>query len=317
MTEGPFHLRRRAFPATPDSSCYYPATSHERALTSLQQGLADGEGVLLLTGPPGTGKTLLCHCLLDRLGAGVGSAFLSNSHVRDRAALLQAILFDLALPHEGRPEQDLRLALTGHLLEHFAAGRPTLLLVDEAQHLPPDALEELRLLGNLEARTGKAVQVVLVGQPALREALARPELATLRQRLAVRAALEPLGLQEAADYLLHHLRVAGARPERALNDEALELLARNTQGVPRLLNQAGHRALALAAEAGAAEVDAEVALEALASLGLPGESSAGPAGAMLVEDDRDEPGEGVVLPLSADGAAEGAAPRFVTPSRPA
>src|SRR5262249_2731212 len=93
MSETHFALRRRACPATPDASCYYPATSHEQALSRLLQGLQGGEGLLLLTGAPGTGKTLLCHCLLERLGPDVGSAFLTNTHVRDRAGLLQAILF--------------------------------------------------------------------------------------------------------------------------------------------------------------------------------------------------------------------------------
>ena len=268
-----FGLRQRPFPATPDPARYYPATSHERALARLLGGLGDGEGVVVLTGPPGTGKTLLGHCLLERLGSGVSIAFLTNSHVGDRAGLLQAILFDLSLPYEERGEQELRLALTDHLLRGYEAGRGTILIVDEAQHLTPDHLEELRLLGNLEARSGKALQVVLVGQPALLETLRRPELAALAQRLAVRAELQPLALQEAADYLLHHVRVAGGRPERLFADEALELLARQTGGVPRLLNQAAHQALNLAAEAGAAQVDAEAALEALALLGLDAEVS--------------------------------------------
>jgi type II secretory pathway predicted ATPase ExeA len=263
-----FGLRQRPFPNTPDSACYYPATGHERALAQLQQGLADGEGLLQLTGGPGSGKTLLCHCLLDRLGGEARTAFLTQGRFRDRAALLQAVLYDLALPYEGRGEQELRLALTDHLLAGFAEGRPTVLLLDEAQHLTPDLLEELRLLGNLEARSGKALQVLLVGQPALVETLRAPGLAALRQRLAVRAELEPLGVQEAADYLLHHLRIAGARPGEVMADESLELLARGTGGVPRLLNQAAAEALALAREAGAAFVDVEAALEALARLGL-------------------------------------------------
>jgi MSHA biogenesis protein MshM len=124
------------------------------------------------------------------------------------------------------------------------------------------------MLGNLEARSGKAIQVVLVGQPSLLETLRRPELAALRQRLAVRAEVEPLALQEAADYLLHHVRIAGGRPERLFADEALALLSHQTRGVPRLLNQATHQALNLAAEAGSAEVDVEAALEALTLLGL-------------------------------------------------
>jgi general secretion pathway protein A len=263
-----FHLRQRPFPATPDPARYYPATSHERAIARLLSGLADGEGAMTLTGEPGTGKTLLCHCLLERLGSDRSIAFLTNGRAGSRAGLLQAILYDLSLPYEGRGEQELRLALTEHLLHGYAEGRSTLLVLDEAQDLTPDLLEELRLLGNLEARSGKALQVVLVGQPTLLETLRRPELTALGQRVAIRAEVEPLPLQEAADYLLHHLRVAGGRPERLFIDEALELLCRQTRGVPRLLNQSAHQALRLAAEAGTAQVDAEAALEALALLGL-------------------------------------------------
>jgi type II secretory pathway predicted ATPase ExeA len=181
-----FGLRQRPFPATPDTVCYYPATGHEQALNRLLRGLADGEGILVLTGEPGTGKTLLCH----------------------------------------------------------------------------------RLLGNLEARSGKALQVVLVGQPSLLTTLRQPELTALRQRVVVRAELSALNVDEAADYLLHHVRIAGGRPEAVLLDEAVEVLARQTQGVPRLINQAAHEAMCLAEGAGATQVDAEAALEALALLGL-------------------------------------------------
>ena len=267
-----FQLRQRPFPATPDPARYYPSTCHERAIVRLLHGLADGEGVQVLIGVPGTGKTLLCHCLLERLGAQANIAFLTNSHVGSRAGLLQAILYDLSLPYEGRGEQEMRLALTDHLLSGYEAGRSTILILDEAHHLTADLLEEVRLLGNLEARTGKALQVILVGQPALLETLRRPELTALRQRLAIRVEVEPLALQEAADYLLHHVRIAGGRPERLFADEALELLARQTHGVPRLLNQAAHQALNLAAESDASQVDAEAALEALSMLGLAEES---------------------------------------------
>ncbi len=267
-----FQLRQRPFPATPDPALYYPATSHERAIARLLGGLADGEGVLTLTGAPGTGKTLLCHCLLERLGSGKNITFLTNGRAGSRAGLLQAILYDLSLPYEGRGEQELRLALTEHLLKSYEQGRSTLLILDEAQDLTPDLLEELRLLGNLESRSGKAFQLVLVGQPALLNMLRRPELAALWQRVAIRAEIEPLPVQEAADYLLHHVRVAGGKPERLFADEALELLSRQTGGVPRLLNQAAHQALRLAAEAGTGQVDAEAALEALAMLGLAEES---------------------------------------------
>jgi type II secretory pathway predicted ATPase ExeA len=282
MYETHFGLRQRPFRATPDGGGYYPATSHESALQRLLAGLDDGEGLVLLTAAPGTGKTLLCHCLLDRLGPDVVSAFLTHGHFGGRAGLLRAILYDLSLPHEGRGAQDLRLALTEFLLRNYAGGRRAVLVVDEAHHLGPDLLEELRLLGNLEDNRGKALQVVLAAQPALLDTLERPELASLSQRLAVRAALEPMSVQESADYLLHQLRIAGGRPHDVFAEEALALLARGTGGVARLLNQAAHHALALAHAAGAPCVDAEAALEALAALRLdvpeddaPGEAAAG------------------------------------------
>jgi type II secretory pathway predicted ATPase ExeA len=268
MYETHFGLRQRPFRPTPDTACYYPATSHERALAQLHQALADEEGLLLLTGDPGTGKTLLCHCLLERLGTQVTTAFLTNSHVRDAAGLLQAILFDFSLPYEGRSEQELRLALTDYLLKNYGTAQRTVLVIDEAHHLAAELLEELRLLGNLEGPQGKAIQVVLVAQPSFLERLRRPELAAFTQRLATRARLNPLDVHEAADYLVHHLRLAGGRPGESMSDEALEILARGSGGIPRLLNRAAHQALVLAAAAGTSVVDAEAALEALAALGL-------------------------------------------------
>jgi len=303
MDSSHFGLTHRPFPATPDTSCYYPATSHERALARLMEGLAEGEGFLLLTGEPGTGKTLLCHCLLDRLDAGACASLLTQGHFRDRAALLEAILYDLSLPHEGRGEQEMRLALTDHLLAGFAQGKATILIIDEAHLLGPEQLEELRLLGNLEARAGKALQVVLVAQPSIRETLKRPKQASLRQRLAVRIELEPLGVQEAADYLLHHVRRAGGRPGEVLAEEALELLARGTGGVPRLLNQSARQAMALVQEAGATFIDVEAAMEALAVLGLEGPAAAEEVVAPAVMDTGSDSGP-ILCDTEPDVAAE-------------
>jgi type II secretory pathway predicted ATPase ExeA len=284
-----FGMRQRPFPATPDSACYYPATGHERALSRLHQAIDEQQGLALLTGAPGTGKTLLGHCLLERLGPDTLSAFLTNSHCHDRTALLQAILYDCSLPYEGGSEQELRLRLTEFLLQNCRKHRRAVLILDEAQHLSVDLLEELRLLGNLEAGSSKAVQVVLVGQENLLETLRLPELAVLNQRLEVRTQLEPLGVEEAADYVLHHLRRAGARPEAVVSDESLELLARHTRGVPRVLNRVCREALALAEAADAAYVDVEAVLEALAAMGIEVPEEAGPSVAeeapALVPDD--------------------------------
>jgi type II secretory pathway predicted ATPase ExeA len=268
MYETHFGLRTRPFRTTLDTTRYYPAGAHERTLTRILQGVNDQESMLLLTAEPGVGKTLLGHVLLERLGGNTAAAFLTNGHIPSRLALLQAALFELSAPYEGLGEQEARLALTELLLKTYAAGRKTLLLVDEAQHLSADLLEELRMLGNLEAAGGKALQVLLIAQPAIAAILQLPQLGAIRQRLVIRARLDPLSIEESADFLRHQLRLAGGRPEVVIADEAVVLLAQACRGIPRLLNQAAHQALLLAFEASAPQTDVEAALEALNALGL-------------------------------------------------
>jgi type II secretory pathway predicted ATPase ExeA len=293
MYESHFGFRERPFRPTPDTSCYYAATGHERALGRLLEALLEDEALVLLTGEPGTGKTLLCHCLLERLGPDAVAIFLTHSHIPTRLSLLQTILYDLSLPYEGRSEQELRLALTDHLLNNFSEGKRTILVMDEAQHLNAEVLEELRLLANLEGRHGRAFQVVLAAQAAFLDVLRRPDLAVLNQRLAVRTRLEPLALPEAADYLLHQIRTAGGRPDAIMTDEAVELIARGSRGLPRLLNQTAHEALRLACTSAVTVVDAESALEALAQLGLSEEpATVGPETTLLSLGDASPESEG-------------------------
>jgi type II secretory pathway predicted ATPase ExeA len=274
MDESRYGLTRRPFPPTPDAALYYPASAHESALTALARGIAQDEGVLLVTGDPGVGKTLLGYVLLERLDKDAVSAFVANSHFADRAALLQAILFDLGLPHDNAGEQSLRLRLTDHLLKNCAANKRTILVIDEAHHLSADLLEELRLLANLEAGSGKALQIVLLAQPKILQVLKQPGLESLQQRVAIRTSLAALEVEEAYDYLLHHLRLAGVKPEKVVDETALETIARGTRGVPRRLNQAAHQALVLADEGELPKVDAEAALEALSMLGMAPEENA-------------------------------------------
>jgi general secretion pathway protein A len=279
MYEQRFGLKRRPFPPTPDTGFYYPSTLHESTLAALGRGLAEDESFVLLTGDAGTGKTLLGFLLLERLQDKVASAFLANSHFADRAALLQAILYDLGLPFDEGSEQSLRLRLTDQLLKSCAADRRTILIVDEAHHLNADLLEEMRLLANLEAGGGKALQVVLLAHPSLSRTLRQPGLESLHQRIAVRSTLGALEVEEAYDYLLHHLRLAGGKPEKIFDETALEAIARGAHGVPRRLNQAAHQAMVLANEGELPNVDAEAAMEALSMLGMAqGEGVAEPEG---------------------------------------
>lgn len=261
---------RKTFATLPDPSRIYPATGTETALARIWESLEDGEGLVVLTGSPGTGKTLLAYRLLVQLGNERRSILLTNSHFPDRASLLQACLFDLGLPHEGKTEQELRLTLTGHLLDSVADTGSVVLVIDEAQHLSADLLEELRLLGNLEAYGQTALQVVLIGQPELRDRLDQPELRSLAQRITTWSELTPLDLAEAIDYVLHLLRTASPRALEAVPEEVHEIVAGASAGVPRRINQILREALRVADECDSEVVDVEMVAEALSRLGLSG-----------------------------------------------
>jgi type II secretory pathway predicted ATPase ExeA len=275
MYESHFGLRSRPFRAIADPEGYYPATTHEAAIAQLLQSVQDDEGLMFLTGEPGSGKTILCQNLLDRFPENTVSVFLTHSHFGGLAGLLQAILYDLGLPHENKTEQELRLTLTGYVLRNYEAGRRTVVIVDEAQNLPIELLEELRLFTNLEGKAGRAFQSILAGQPRLLETLIRPEAVVIDQRSSVRLQVERLGPDEAADYLFHQVRQAGGRPEEIFADEAVEMLAGETGGNPRRLNRAADLGLKLAHAAGGEQLDVEAAMEALARLS--GNKEDGPA----------------------------------------
>jgi type II secretory pathway predicted ATPase ExeA len=268
MDHAHFGLTRRPFRPTPDTDAYFPAASHEAALAGLRHAYAARDGLALLDGDPGTGKTLVALRFLEGLDAAVPRVLIPAPRFARPADLHQAILFDLGAEYRGLTEQELRLAVTEKLLGQLVEGNPTVLALDEAQHLSADLLEEVRLLGNLESRSAKAAFVVLVAQPQLRERLAAPELAAFAQRVAARCRVEPLTSDESAEFVRHQLRLAGGRPDSLVTDEALTLLAARCKGLPRLLNQAAYLAFTLAASAGAEAVDAEAAVEALAQLGL-------------------------------------------------
>jgi len=261
-------LKHRPFRSTPDSDVWYSATTHEAALAGLLDAIVGEEPFCLLTGPAGIGKTITIHRLTRLLPEGVRTALVTHSRFQSRSDLLQAILFDLGVAWQGMSEQELRLSLIENCLETFADSGRTIVVLDEAQHLNTDLLEELRLLSNVEGRGTRAIQFVLVAQSGIRTRLDKPEMMSLRQRIAHRAELMPLDKEESADFLLHQLRLAGGIPGRILADEPLELLAESCQGSPRLLNQAATMAMNLAQADGGESIDVESVLESLSRLGL-------------------------------------------------
>ncbi|MBY0512917.1 MAG: AAA family ATPase, partial [Gemmataceae bacterium] len=259
-----YGLARPAFRAAVDTDAYFPAASHEAALAAVAAGFARRDPIVLIDGPAGVGKSTVARKWLEQLLPEVPRVVVPNVHAAKPADLLQAILFDLCKPYQGLGEQELRLAVTGHLLEASDATEfPTVLLIDEAHHLTHAALEELRLLGNVETRHGAALFALLVAHPMLRDALARPAYEAFAQRVAVRAAIEPLTMDESAAYLRHQIAAAGGDPAAVLDGDAASLLAAACSGIPRVLNQATALAAGLAAESGAEQIDVEAALEAL------------------------------------------------------
>ncbi len=241
-----FGLQDAPFRLTPDTAFFHPGSAAQEALNVLLVALADGEGFVKISGEVGLGKTMLCRALLGALGQDYCTAWISNpdqTPASMRASLARELGVDL--PHNPGPERVLRL-ITERLLELAAAGRRAVLLIDEAQALPAPTLEAVRLLTNLETERRKLLQVVLFGQPELDQRLARPGLRQLRQRITFSHALRPLDADAVAGYVAHRLRAAGHPRGDLFEPAALRMLARRSDGVPRLINIIAHKALLLA-----------------------------------------------------------------------
>lgn len=212
MYEAFYNFRERPFNLTPDPKYLFLSERHREALAHLLYGIRQRCGFILLTGEVGTGKTTLCRALLHSLDDDTEIALIFNPNL-SAVELLQAVNREFGLPGLSESRKVLVDELNAHLLERRRAGKNLVLLVDEAQNLIPPVLEELRLLSNLETESEKLLQIVLIGQPELKELLARPELRQLDQRMSVRYHLETLNLNETAAYIDHRLHVAARRGE--------------------------------------------------------------------------------------------------------
>ena len=231
-----FGLRESPFNVNPDPR-YLVLTRHiQEALAGLTYGIQNRKGFILLTGEVGTGKTTLLNRLLDWLhGQRVATAFIFNSKL-DVNQLFDYAMADFGIPCETREKSQVLLRLNQWLLERYRAGEAAVLIVDEAQNLSLDVLEEIRLLTNLETSTEKLLQIVLTGQPELEEKLKLPQLRQLRQRITLRCRTSPLTLEETFGYIAERLRIAGANGEPIFSKEAIETIHVYARGIPRVVN---------------------------------------------------------------------------------
>src|SRR5713101_6494711 len=242
-----FGLTEAPFSTTPDQRFLYLSDRHRDALAHLLYGVAERGGFVQLTGEVGTGKTTLCRYLLEHLPVHVDIALLLNPTLR-RLELLAAICDELrvAYPAGSTSLKVLVDALHAHLLDAHARGRRTVVIVDEAQHLSVEVLEQLRLLTTLETGKAKLLQIILIGQPELLELMGRTDLRQVAQRVAARYHLTPLTERETRAYVAHRLSMAGQSagpPTVVFDDAALRVVHRESGGVPRLINVLCDRAL--------------------------------------------------------------------------
>ena len=231
-----YGLRANPFNVNPDPRYLFLTRHTEEALACLTYGIQSRKGFVLLTGEVGTGKTTLINKLLEWLRLQqVATAFIFNSRL-NVPQFLDYMMADFGIPCDSRAKSQVLLRLYNWLLDRYRAGETAVLIVDEAQNLTDEVLEEIRMLTNLETFTEKLLQIVLVGQPELEQKLKQPQLRQLRQRLTLRAKTHPLTLDETKAYVQQRLRIAGSNGQLIFTPESLISIHRYSTGIPRVIN---------------------------------------------------------------------------------
>lgn len=250
-----FGLKEAPFGMTPDTSFIYSNAAFQEALNTVLIGLSSGEGFIKITAEVGTGKTLLCRRFLSTLGDNYVVAFLPNPMLEPRTLLL-AIAEEIDLELRGMDYHfHLVKDLNTHLLKLAAVGKTVVVCLDEAQGMPSESLEALRLLSNLETEKRKLMQVVMFGQPELDQKLAQPSARQLRQRIVFHYRMAGLQPPEVRNYLAHRLRVAGHPSGDVFSPAAAKLVFAYSRGTPRLVNVVAHKSLLTAFGEGRARIE--------------------------------------------------------------
>ena len=242
MYEEFYGFREPPFNITPDPRFLFFGSRHREAFDHLVFGISQRKGFIQITGEVGAGKTTLCRALLEKLGPRFETALILNP-LMTSIQLLRSVLQELGLESGGNDRLRLMQRLNRFLLEQVARGHEVVLLIDEAQDLSAELLEQVRLLSNLETDQRKLLQIVLLGQPELRDKLDQRNLRQLRQRITVRYHLSPLSRHETEYYIQHRLQVAGANGRPTFSPWAVRSIYRYARGVPRLINAVCDKAL--------------------------------------------------------------------------
>lgn len=258
-----YGLKERPFNVTSDPAFFFSSKKHKEAISHLVYGVSQRKGIIVLTGEIGTGKTTICRFFLNHVGKNVKTAFILNPAFSE-TQLLESIIKDFGISPKSKSKLDMVWELNNFLLRESNTGNNLVLIIDEAQNLKPNLLEQIRLLSNLETEKDKLLQVILVGQPELNNRINLYDLRQLRQRVMVRYHIGPLDNDEIRSYINHRLKVAGAqsRPEGhaclparqgsasdsqsqeiKFSDEAIDSISRFSGGTPRLINMICDRAL--------------------------------------------------------------------------
>jgi len=234
MYESFYGLKEKPFSLLPDPAFLYLSKQHEMAMTLLEYSLQNQTGFCVVSGRAGTGKTTLLRQLLNRIGDDVSVGLISNTH-HSFGELLRWILHAFSLEDSGKNRAELHQIFIDYLIRQYAKNQRTMLIIDEAQNMSSDSLEELRMLSNINSEKDLLLQVILVGQPPLREILRRPELEQFAQRVAVDYHLDSLGPEETKGYIRHRLLVAGGEDE-LFTEDACDAVFVHSGGIPRLIN---------------------------------------------------------------------------------
>lgn len=242
MYETFYGFSEKPFNLTPDPKYLFLSKRHQEAFAHLIYGIQERGGFVVITGEIGTGKTILCRYLLSQLDPSVEAAFIFNPNLSDHD-LLKSINDDFSIPSTGQTKKELIDELNRFLMSKRLEDKNAVLIIDEAQNLDPSVLEQIRLLSNLETDKEKLIQIILVGQPELREMLSRPELRQLSQRVTACYHLLPLDKEETFHYILHRMKVASKNGRASFEPRALRAIYRFSQGTPRLINLICDRAL--------------------------------------------------------------------------